>query len=73
MPSCESLAGWDTWSYWTPCDGDHQQHRKRTCLQHGPGMCQGLTRETRDCLPADCMNNGEILRQFYSVYKMIYL
>ncbi|KYQ51466.1 hypothetical protein ALC60_09464, partial [Trachymyrmex zeteki] len=57
MPSCESLAGWDTWSYWTPCDGDHQQHRKRTCLQHGPGMCQGLTRETRDCLPADCMNN----------------
>ncbi|KAG5319898.1 SEM5B protein, partial [Acromyrmex heyeri] len=57
MPSCESLAGWDTWSYWTPCDGDHQQHRKRTCLQHGPDMCQGLTRETRDCLPADCMDN----------------
>jgi len=71
MSSCESLAGWDTWSYWTPCDGDHQQHRKRTCLQHGPGMCQGLTRETRDCLPADCMDNGEILEQFYGVYRMI--
>ncbi|XP_024887509.1 semaphorin-5A [Temnothorax curvispinosus] len=56
MPSCESLAGWDMWSHWTPCDSDHQQHRKRTCLQHGPGLCQGPTRETRDCLP-DCMDN----------------
>ncbi|RLU22473.1 hypothetical protein DMN91_004751 [Ooceraea biroi] len=56
MPSCESLLGWDTWSHWTSCDGDHQQHRKRTCLQHGLGMCQGPTRETRDCLP-DCMDN----------------
>ncbi|XP_032687927.1 semaphorin-5B isoform X2 [Odontomachus brunneus] len=56
MPSCESLLGWDTWSHWTPCDGDHQQHRKRSCLQHGPGMCQGPTRETRDCLP-DCTDN----------------
>ncbi|KAL6262936.1 hypothetical protein P5V15_005724 [Pogonomyrmex californicus] len=56
IASCESLAGWDTWSHWTPCDGDRQQHRKRTCLQHGLGMCQGLTRETRDCLP-DCSDN----------------
>ncbi|KAL0132032.1 hypothetical protein PUN28_000065 [Cardiocondyla obscurior] len=56
MPSCESLAGWDTWSHWTPCDSDHQQHRKRTCLQFGPDMCQGPARETRDCL-SDCMDN----------------
>ncbi|XP_014488967.1 PREDICTED: semaphorin-5B isoform X2 [Dinoponera quadriceps] len=56
MPSCESLLGWDTWSHWTPCDDDHQQHRKRMCLQHGPGMCQGPIRETRDCLP-DCTDN----------------
>ncbi|XP_039315007.1 semaphorin-5B isoform X1 [Solenopsis invicta] len=56
MPSCESLAGWDTWSLWTPCDGDHQQHRKRICLEHGSGMCQGKDREIRDCLP-DCMDN----------------
>ncbi|XP_011264749.2 semaphorin-5A [Camponotus floridanus] len=56
MASCESLVGWDTWSRWTPCDGDHQQHRKRACLQHGSGMCEGPTRETRDCLP-DCMDN----------------
>lgn len=58
MLSCESLLGWDTWTHWTPCDGDRQQHRKRTCLQHGPAMCQGSTRETRDCLP-DCTDNGE--------------
>jgi len=72
MSSCESLAGWDTWSYWTPCDGDHQQHRKRTCLQHGPGMCQGPTRETRDCLP-DCMGNGEFVGTIlsYDIYETI--
>ena len=62
MPSCESLAGWDSWSRWTPCDDDHQQHRKRQCLQHGNGFCQGLSRETRDCLP-DCMDNGECDRK----------
>ncbi|XP_043600317.1 semaphorin-5A-like isoform X1 [Bombus pyrosoma] len=56
MPSCESLAGWDSWSRWTPCDDDHQQHRKRQCLQHGNGLCQGSSREVRDCLP-DCMDN----------------
>ncbi|XP_035740718.1 semaphorin-5A-like isoform X1 [Vespa mandarinia] len=56
MPSCESLLGWDTWSRWTPCDNDRQQHRKRQCLQHGNGMCQGLNRETRDCL-TDCTDN----------------
>lgn len=74
MPSCESLAGWDTWSHWTPCDGDHQQHRKRTCLQHGPDMCQGSTRETRDCLP-DCMDNGKFIETIlsYNIYKTIYL
>lgn len=58
MASCESLIGWDTWSRWTPCDNDHQQYRKRQCLQHGGGMCQGASRETRDCLP-DCSGNGE--------------
>lgn len=58
-PSCESLIGWDTWSQWTPCDGDRQQHRKRTCLHHGPGMCQGLNHEIRDCL-LDCTDNGEL-------------
>lgn len=69
MPSCESLAGWDTWSHWTPCDGDRQQYRKRTCLQHEPGMCQGPTRETRDCLP-DCMDNGESIETilYYNIY-----
>ncbi|XP_394067.4 semaphorin-5A isoform X1 [Apis mellifera] len=56
MASCESLIGWDTWSRWTPCDNDHQQYRKRQCLQHGSGMCQGASRETRDCLP-DCSGN----------------
>ncbi|KOC59161.1 Semaphorin-5B [Habropoda laboriosa] len=56
MPSCESLQGWDSWSRWTSCDDDHQQHRKRQCLQHGNGMCQGPGRETRDCLP-DCTDN----------------
>ncbi|XP_020295155.1 semaphorin-5A isoform X2 [Pseudomyrmex gracilis] len=56
MPSCESLAGWDTWSHWTACDGDRQQHRNRTCLLNRSGMCQGPTRETRDCL-SDCMDN----------------
>ncbi|XP_011154550.1 semaphorin-5B isoform X2 [Harpegnathos saltator] len=56
MPSCESLLGWDTWSHWTPCDNNHQQHRKRSCLQHGPSMCQGPTHETRDCLPI-CTDN----------------
>ncbi|XP_066596034.1 semaphorin 5c isoform X2 [Prorops nasuta] len=59
MPSCESLAGWESWSRWTPCDGDHQQHRKRICLQHGNGLCQGSSRETRDCLP-DCMIDNDI-------------
>lgn len=58
MASCESLIGWDTWTRWTPCDSDHQQYRKRQCLQHGSGMCQGASRETRDCLP-DCSGNGE--------------
>lgn len=74
MPSCESLAGWDTWSHWTPCDGDRQQHRKRTCLQHGPGMCQGPTRETRDCV-LDCMDNGEFVEMIlsYDIYERIYL
>lgn len=73
MASCESLVGWDTWSRWTPCDGDHQQHRKRTCLQHGSGMCEGPTRETRDCLP-DCMDNGEFIGRFkksITIYKKI--
>lgn len=56
MASCESLIGWDTWSRWTPCDNDHQQYRKRQCLQHSSGMCQGASRETRDCLP-DCSGN----------------
>ncbi|XP_017889884.1 semaphorin-5A [Ceratina calcarata] len=56
MPSCESLLGWDSWSRWTPCDEDRQQHRKRQCLQHGIGTCQGPSRETRDCA-LDCVSN----------------
>ncbi|XP_076394986.1 semaphorin 5c isoform X2 [Megachile rotundata] len=56
MPSCESLLGWDAWSRWTPCGDDHQQHRKRQCIQRGPGACLGSSRETRDCLP-DCTEN----------------
>ncbi|KAG7200791.1 hypothetical protein KM043_003165 [Ampulex compressa] len=56
MASCESLAGWDSWTRWTPCDGDRQQHRKRQCLQRANGGCQGSSRETRDCLP-DCSEN----------------
>lgn len=57
MPSCESLLGWDSWSRWTRCDDDHQQHRTRMCIEHGEGRCLGPNRETRDCLP-DCMDNG---------------
>ncbi|XP_033342636.2 semaphorin 5c [Megalopta genalis] len=56
MPSCESLYGWDTWSRWTPCDDDRQQHRKRLCAEPGDGACLGPSRETRDCIP-DCMDN----------------
>lgn len=55
-PSCESLFGWDAWSRWTPCDDDRQQHRKRLCVEHADGACQGPARETRDCIP-DCMDN----------------
>ncbi|XP_076296045.1 semaphorin 5c isoform X1 [Lasioglossum baleicum] len=55
-PSCESLFGWDSWSRWTPCDDDRQQYRKRLCVEHADGACQGPARETRDCIP-DCMDN----------------
>ncbi|KAK9890435.1 hypothetical protein WA026_010522 [Henosepilachna vigintioctopunctata] len=49
---CESLLGWESWSAWSLCDENNEQHRKRKCRANNPapGVCQGNNLETRICV-----------------------
>lgn len=51
-----ALLGWDTWTEWSICDENHEQHRKRNCRSSNPGpnMCQGPNVETRICKIGKC-------------------
>ncbi|XP_018333129.1 semaphorin-5A, partial [Agrilus planipennis] len=52
-PPCSSLLGWDSWTVWSVCDENNEQHRKRKCRTSNPGphMCKGPEKETRICVP----------------------
>lgn len=43
--------GWDSWTEWSLCDENQEQHRKRNCrtTNPGPNICKGKSLETRIC------------------------
>ncbi|XP_066996940.2 semaphorin 5c [Anabrus simplex] len=55
MTSCESLRGWESWSVWSLCDHNNEQHRRRKCQTTSPGpqLCQGHDQETRMCVQTE--------------------
>ncbi|XP_026272666.1 semaphorin-5A [Frankliniella occidentalis] len=69
-PSCESLVGWSSWTVWSECDENGDQHRRRSCETPGPSSCQGHDFETRMCvggihngidiLPAQALDSSSV-------------
>lgn len=47
IDECSSMLGWDSWTVWSECDMNNEQHRKRSCSSEN--ICVGARNETRIC------------------------